>query len=90
MTPKQKLIKLFKEHDYSEEYSRYTIAHASNPVYYPNFENWLTCTDSDIDSGYNVICKAIVAAGYKNTTSNRTWLTASKVYAQVGALKENN
>ena len=86
MTPKQKLIKLFKEHDYSEEYSRYTIAHAKNPVYFPNFENWLTC----IESGYNVIGKAIVEAGYKNTTSNRTWLTASKVYAQIGALKENN
>ena len=86
MTPKQKLIKLFKEHNYSEEYSRYIIAHAQNSVYFPNFENWLTYSEP----GYNVIGKAIAEAGYKNTNSNRTWLTASKVYAQIGALKENN
>lgn len=86
MTPKQKLIKLFKEHDYSEEYLRYTIAHAKNPVYFPNFEDWLTYSEP----GYNIIGKAIVGAGYKNTKSDCTWLTASKVYSQIGALKENN
>lgn len=86
MTPKQKLIKLFQKYDYAKEYSRYLIAHAKDPIEFPSFKEWLAY----YESGYPVIGKTIVAAGYKNTTSDRTWDTATQVYAQVGSLKENN
>lgn len=86
MTPKQKLIKLFQKHDYAKEYSSYLTAHAKNPTYFPNFKQWLAYNEP----AYHILSKAIVAAGYKNTHSDRTWVTASKVYAQVGSLKETN
>jgi hypothetical protein len=85
MTPKQKLIKLFQEHDYAKEYSCYLIAHAKDPIEFPSFKEWLAY----YESGYPVIGKTIVAAGYKNTSSDRTWSTAIQVYVQVGSLKEN-
>ncbi len=85
MTPKQKLVSIFKKHDYTEEHNRYLAAHTNNPVYFPSFKGWLTFSEDS----YGIINKAIVESGYKNPGSDRAWLTASKVYAQVGSLKKN-
>ena len=85
MTPKQKLVKIFNKHDYTEEHNRYISAHTSSPDYFPSFKDWLIFHES----AYNILKKAIEEAGYKNPLSDRTWITAAQVYAQVGALKNN-
>lgn len=86
MTPKQKLINIFKKHDYMEEHKRYVAAHTSNPVYYPSFEKWLLSSEPVSD----ILEKAIAEAGYKNPNSDRTWITVTQVYTQVGKLKTAN
>lgn len=83
MTPKQRLVSIFKKHDYTEEHNRYISAYTSNPVYFPSFKQWLVSSEPSC----NIIKKAIAEAGYKNPSSDRTWLTAIQVYAQVGSLK---
>lgn len=85
MTPKQKLVKIFKKHDYTEEYNRYVTAHANNPVYFPSFKQWLAYTATS----YSTLKGAIEKAGYKSPNSDRTWTTAIQVYAQVGSSKKN-